>query len=194
MADSPEYDWEDRGSPCPNYELCQNFAVPGIGSPFCMTCGSWFKVGGFGWNCLEFRNTEEACVVCFQHKGRELHFPTKCGHWFCISCCREILFWDETRYHIDPVEFGCPPCFHQNDTTPSCKSRPCEESDDSIVESWKSSQPQEWSTWNTIENQSVDRGMYDTSIASGKCPMCRKKYTRSNSAEARQSFMERGGL
>ena len=60
----------------------------------------------FGWNELEFRDTQNDCVVCMECTGREMKFPA-CNHYFCVECSKKILFWDETRYHLSPVPYGC---------------------------------------------------------------------------------------
>lgn len=161
--------------PCPNHELCQHTKVPGMGSPFCMTCGSWFKIGGFGWDKLQFRDTDNECTICCENRGREMKFPTNCGHWFCIPCSRDILFWDETRYHVNPVPYGCPPCAH----SPSCQSRPCNESDDLIVESWEISDPDRFREWKNMEDHQIEHDIDDDSCyASKTCPLCRCKYAK----------------
>ena len=94
---------QQEDSKCHNFELCQNDKVTGIGSDFCMTCGSWFKVCGFGWDKLIFIDSTDECVVCMNLCDRKLMFPTNCGHSFCVECSKNILFWDETRYHLSPV-------------------------------------------------------------------------------------------
>ena len=52
---------------CKNYELCKN-TLPlehyeHHANYLCMTCGDWFKVSGFGWNELEFRESNEECCM-----------------------------------------------------------------------------------------------------------------------------------
>jgi len=70
--------------PCKNFELCGH-TIPSSNFPsddFCMGCGSWFRVGGFGWDALEFRDTAEDCAVCMETVGREVEFPTNCEGLF----------------------------------------------------------------------------------------------------------------
>ena len=38
---------------------------------------------GFGWNELEFRDSENECPVCNETDNKQMKFPTNCGHWFC---------------------------------------------------------------------------------------------------------------
>jgi hypothetical protein len=99
--------YEQNHIKCRNNLLCNN----GESSEyffefnyFCLNC----KI--FEWNQLEFKTTDEECVVCYSQQPHFLKFPTNCGHWLCIQCSRDILFLDESRYHLNPVEFGCPPC------------------------------------------------------------------------------------
>ena len=165
---------------CKNYELCKN-TVPldhykYHGNYFCMTCGDWFKCGGFGWNELEFREKNEECVVCTEIKSIQLKFPTNCGHWFCVPCSRNILFWDERRYHLSPDPYGCPPC--PNGCTNPVKGYQCDcEEYDEIKDKWEKEQPLKFNEWNEAENESIKLSETDNGSVFGsrKCPLCRKK-------------------
>lgn len=159
---------------CVNYELCEHTTPANlleIFERFCMTCGSWFTFG-FGWDALEFRDTTSECSICFKLTGREMKFPTNCGHWFCVECCRLLLFFDEERFHIDPVPYGCSPCVH----TPSCKSRPCCEEDDEIIAEWERTKALEFDKWVADENKAEDSMV--AAYGSKKCPLCRVEYDR----------------
>ena len=174
---------EEYGIKCKNYELCEQI-VPldhhkYHGNYFCMDCGDWFKIGGFGWNELEFRVKKEECIVCNEICTTQLKFPTNCGHWFCVSCSRNILFWDETRYHLSPEPYGCPPC--PNGCVNPVRGRQCycEEYDD-IKDKWEKEQPIKFNEWNDAENESIELSETDCGSVFGsrKCPLCRKKYER----------------
>jgi hypothetical protein len=169
---------EETPPACKNAELCRNTVVPEICDDCCMTCGSWFKLG-FGWNALEFRDTDKRCSVCMEQTGRELRFPA-CSHWFCVSCCRDILFWDETRYHLDPVPYGCPRCIHVTSDTPSCNSRPCCEEDDAVMEDWERASPSQHAQWNHDQMVSIETPHPNFSYGCKKCPLCRAEYKRIN--------------
>ena len=140
-------DYERNVIKCKNYELCQHILLPehyeNHGNYLCMTCGDWFKIGGFGWNELEFRVGEEECVVCNETSNKQLKFPANCGHWFCLSCSRNILFWDETRYHLSPVPYGCPSCPNGCVNPEKGKQCYCEEYDE-IQEEWEQEQPDKY--------------------------------------------------
>ncbi len=167
---------EENTFKCGNYELCGHDKVPGISSNYCMTCGSWFKVGGFGWNKLTIINSADECVVCMNICERKLMFPTNCGHSFCISCSRSILFWNRTIYTLSPVPYGCPPC--PNGCINPVKGKQCDcEEYDSIQDLWQESKPTEFHRWNSDQNISIDNSSNDI-YGNGVCPLCRKKYIR----------------
>jgi hypothetical protein len=175
--------YERNGIKCKNYELCENILPPTAyddGTNYlCMTCGDWFKICGFGWNELDFKEEEEECVVCMKISNKQLKFPANCGHWFCISCSRNILFWDETRYHLSPTLYGCPPCSNGCINPEKGKQCYCEEYDE-IQEKWKQEYPNKYKEWNDAENISIELSETDSGSVFGskKCPLCRKKYTR----------------
>lgn len=137
---------------------------------------NWWCSTGHGWNKLEFRDTSEECVICYEMKGEEMKLP-QCTHWLCIDCCRKFLLWDEVRYHVDPVPYGCPPCEHYSETTLSCKSRSCSEEDDKIVDQWKLLNPSQYSKWNDDENYSIEHSD-DPNYGNKKCPLCRAEYKK----------------
>ena len=176
-------DYEENGIKCKNYELCQHILPPDhyehLANYLCMTCGDWFKVGGFGWNELEFRVREEECVICNETRNKQLKFPANCGHWFCISCSRNILFWDETRYHLSPIPYGCPSCPNGCINPEKGKQCYCEEYDE-IQDNWEINNPDDYKRWNEAENLSIDSGEDNPGsiFNSKKCPLCRTVYSR----------------
>lgn len=131
----------------------------------------------FNWNELEFRDTNEDCAVCYCNYNREMKFPTNCGHWFCISCSKNILFWDETRYHLSPEPYGCPPCPNGCNNPKKGKQCYCEEYDD-IQEIWILNHRDQFEQWNDDEHKSIELSEHTSgSVYSSKtCPLCRKKY------------------
>ena len=176
-------DYERNGIKCKNYELCQRILPPNhydnLANYLCMTCGEWFKIGGFGWNELEFRESEEECAICNETSNKQLKFPANCGHWFCVSCSRDILFWDETRYHLSSIPYGCPPC--PNGCENPIRGRQCYCYEyDRIQEEWRQEQPNKWEEWNDAEHQSIELSEIVSGSVYGtrKCPLCRKKYER----------------
>ena len=176
-----QYEESNRGSDCQysdgikckNYELCKTILPPDnfylFASYICMTCDM------FSWGKLEFRENEE-CAVCLEHSN-QVKFPANCGHWFCVTCSRNILFWDETRYHLSRVPYGCPPC--PNGCINPIRGKQCYcENYDEILERWEHEYPDNYNVWNEDERESI--GLSETTVgsvfASKICPMCRKKY------------------
>ena len=164
-------------SNCVNYEFCQNEKVDGIGSDYCMTCGSWFKICGFGWDKLTIIDSTDECNVCMNVCERKLMFPANCGHSFCIPCSRNILFWDESRYHLSPVPYGCPACPNGCMNPEKGKQCYCEEYD-AVEEAWEIQKPEEFKMWNDAQNLSIEESSNDITYGKCVCPLCRKKYER----------------
>ena len=166
---------------CKNYELCQNTLPLDhyelYAQYLCPECDNSFF--SFGWNELEFRIGEEECIVCCNNVMKQLKFPANCGHWFCVSCSRNILFWDETRYHLSPIPYGCPSCPNGCINPEKGKQCYCEEYDE-IQEKWKQEQPDKYKEWNNAENLSIKLSEMNSGSVFGseKCPLCRKKYER----------------
>jgi hypothetical protein len=171
------YDWQypQGGIKCKNYELCQHILPPDwfiwYGNYICLGCDM------FGWKELEFKESEEECVVCNETDNKHVKFPTNCGHWVCVYCSRNILFWDETRYHLSPVPFGCPPC--PNGCINPVKGKQCYcLYYDEILEQWEQEKPEQYKEYNDAENLSIELSETTTGsvFCSKKCPLCRKKY------------------
>ena len=172
-----DYQYPEGGIKCKNYELCEsilpNWWFECKATYLCTNCVM------FGWNELEFKESDEECVVCNETGNKQLKFPTNCGHWFCTSCSKNILFWDETRYHLSPVPFGCPPC--PNDCINPIKGKQCYCEDyDEILDDWKEEYPDTYKEYNDAENLSIE--LSETTAGSvfnsKKCPLCRETYER----------------
>lgn len=180
-----DYDsqYPEGGIKCKNYELCESILQPDhwkyYANYLCMSCGSWFKISGFGWNELEFKESDEECIVCNETGNKQVKFPANCGHWFCISCSRNILFWDSSRYCLSPVPFGCPPCPNKCINPIKGKQCYCEDYDE-ILDHWKEEYPDKYKEYNDAENLSIELSETTTGSVFGskKCPLCRKKYER----------------
>jgi hypothetical protein len=175
---------EENRIKCKNYELCkhtlsQDIDILIISKYLCEACGDWFKVGGFGWNELEFREGTDDCAVCCESDNKQVKFPANCGHWFCIGCSRNILFWDETRNHLSYVPYGCPPCPNGCINPIKGKQCYCYEYDET-VERWRNEYSDKFEEHNEAEHKSIK--LSETSpgsvFSSLKCPLCRKQYER----------------
>jgi hypothetical protein len=157
---------------CLNAEFCETELCLGLGYQLCMHCGPWFAFGP-GWGVLHFRDASEPCIVCSDQSRRQMQMP-QCSHWMCIPCARDNLEWDESRYHINPVIYGCAPCLH----APTCVSRPCDEDDDAVVAAWELMYPVQYTQWNTDEDNAIKAGETDSQFSSRVCPLCFIKYDR----------------
>lgn len=161
---------------CINYQFCERDRVHGIDSKYCMDCGSWFKYGN-GWNELTIIDSTDECAVCMNLCKKKLLFPTKCGHSFCIKCSRDILLWNENRYRLSPVQYGCPACPNGCENPEKGSQCDCEEYA-IIQEKWILSKPSDYKRWSNDEGFSISNGEKNDSYGSLKCPLCRKKYIR----------------
>ena len=165
---------------CKNYELCETCCPLECfiyeGHYLCMACMPGCGTG-FGWNELEFRDSNEECVICLENNKKQVKFPTNCGHWFCLSCSKNILFLDETRYHLSPVPFGCSSCPNNCINPIKGKQCYCEEYTE-IQDKWEQDFPLEYKKWNDSENLSIDQGETIPGSVFGTCtcPLCKKKY------------------
>jgi len=131
----------------------------------------------FGWKELVFKESAEECAVCNETENKKVRFPADCGHLFCAPCSRNILFWDEERYHLSPVPFGCPPC--PNDCINPLKGKQCRcEEYDEILDRWERDYPENYQEYNDAEDLSIE--LSETTpgsvFGSRRCPLCSKKY------------------
>ncbi len=165
---------ENKMIKCINYELCEGNGIPDFNN-LCMACSPNF-VFGLRWGSLSFFDCDEECAVCYNNCKRKLLFPTDCGHSFCVNCSKEILLWDETRYHLSPVPFGCSDC--PNGCINPVQGKQCYCEKQSLLENeWEKTNPMEYKLWNDSETESIiqgDNGL--SSFGSRSCPLCRSKY------------------
>jgi hypothetical protein len=171
------YDWqytrEDGGGvKCKNYEFCASvlpkwwFECKG-----CYICTSC-DMNGFGE--MEFITCTDECAVCMESHSKKVVFPAGCGHSFCINCSRQILLYDEARYHLSPVPYGCPSC--PNGCKNPIKGEQCYcEEYDPVQEEWKENYPAQFKQWKDDENYSISNGENDIVFGQGQCPLCRKQ-------------------
>jgi hypothetical protein len=164
----------EEGAPCVNHVMCGESTCPQVtSSGTCMSCGSWFKLGGHGFNALDIGPPVE-CVVCTT-VGPSVKFP-QCMHRACPACFKDIMFWDETRTHLDPRQFGCPPCPNACDNPVRGRQCGCYEYDPVQV-AWGQTHPQEYKAWGDAEQRSADAPM-GGAYATKACPVCRVVWQR----------------
>jgi hypothetical protein len=134
---------------CKNYKLCKRVLSPErlafIGTRICCSCSV------FGWNELEFTQSSEKCMVCNETGHDQVKFSAYGSNWFCVSCSRNILFWDQSRYYLSPVPFGCPPCPNKCINPEKGKQCDCEKYDE-ILKRWKNEHPRQYKEYNDAEH------------------------------------------
>lgn len=170
-----DYQYQEGGIKCKNYELCENILSLGwlewSANYICLSCDK------FGFNELEFKECNDECIVCNETGNKQVKFPTNCGHSFCVSCSKNILFCDETRYHLSPVPFGCPSCPNGCINPIKGKQCYCEEYDE-IIDLWEVEYPEKYEEYYDAEYLSIELSETKSGSVFGsmKCPLCRKKY------------------
>jgi len=152
---------------CVNYIFCKGTS---FGNDLCLLCDI-ITEDSEGWGKLEFKENDEECPVCYK-KGIKMKFPTNCSHWYCIQCSKNLLYFQEDRYDICPVKYGCPPCKHEK----SCKRRPCCDDDEKILDKWEEDDYEMFIRWNYDEFNYINED--NDYYVSKKCPLCRKKYEK----------------
>jgi hypothetical protein len=156
---------------CLNYKLCKStlpkWWIDCKAQFLCTPCDE-LNLGE-----LNFVDCGETCPVCLNENQVCLIFP-KCGHQHCTSCSKSILFWDETRYHLSQVPYGCPPC--PNGCINPIKGKQCYcEEYYLIQDEWEHEHPEQWSEWNDDDTNSIE--LSETTPGSvfntKKCSVCR---------------------
>jgi hypothetical protein len=140
---------------------------PRPGEDTCMTCGPWFKMNGFGFGKLDIDETPIECPICTETEP-SVRFP-QCTHRVCPGCFRDIMFWDETRHHLDPLPYGCPPCPNGCENPPRGSQCYCDEYD-SVKDQWKKDFPVQFQKYNDDENESIETPIDNPTLASKKVP------------------------
>jgi hypothetical protein len=161
---------------CPNDEFCQasECMIQGDDGDYfehfthCIAC----RVSGFG--TLQIHDALDVCAVC-DGLERQLKFPNAgCVHSFCLACSRNIIFWDETRYHLNPCNYGCPPCPNGCENPDKGKQCDCYEYD-AIRDAWETEHPENFKKYNDDENVLIEAVEPPGSVFSSNiCPLCRR--------------------
>ncbi len=114
---------------------------------------------------------DEKCPVCYEAVDTLVEFPTDCNHWFCGQCVANLIFFDETRYHLSPAPFGCPPC--PNGCQNPLRGRQCDCVEyDLDIDDWSERHPSSHARWQNAQLDSIEN-YDDMAYASKKCPLCR---------------------
>jgi len=83
---------------CPNYEVC----LVDCYQNRCFICKLLFGKD------LVFSEQTAICDICTE-TNQQVKLPN-CSHYTCIECFKQIYFFDETKYYLNPEKYGCPPC------------------------------------------------------------------------------------
>ena len=154
---------------CHNFDICYGWITPNfdIHQGICMTCDMLL-----GRMSFRLPPPGEVCCVCMGTE-RQARFK-QCQHWCCGQCMRNIMFWDETRYHIDPCGFGCPPCPNGCENPARGEQCYCEEYD-AVLDEWQRADPAQFQRFIHTENDSIAEGESPSSaFSSRRCPICRQ--------------------
>ena len=187
--------YPERGIKCKNYELCQAILpiqyYENNARYLCTFLPVWIyehktnylcsSCNLFGWGDLEFKENNDECDICNEENNKHVKFPTNCGHCFCTQCTRNILLYDEKRYHLSPVPYGCPSC--PNKCTNPIKGKQCYCKEYvKILDQWKKAYPEKYEEYNNAQITSIHilETIPGSVYGSQECPMCRKKYKKPN--------------
>ena len=157
--------------PCPNKEFCKSDLRDDYYAHFthCINC----RIANFG--TLQIHDAVEACIVCGGLE-RQLKFPnSECTHSFCLACSRNIILWNETRYHLNPCNYGCPPCPNGCENPDKGTQCYCVEYD-AIKDAWEIEHPDNYKRYDSDERDAIDAGEpLGSAFASRTCPLCRRR-------------------
>lgn len=157
---------------CPNFEVCKKLAPKWYlddRNGLCQIC-----LDQFGSKLKVVSNTLFVdCGVCYETPVYLVEFPAECHHFFCGDCVAKLVFFDESRYHLSPVPYGCPKC--PNDCNNPIRGRQCGCHEyDVVIEEWMDTFPSEGLRWQNAEFDSIEN-FEDMSYGTKKCPLCRKR-------------------
>lgn len=137
---------------CVNRAICHNRAMPP--ETRCLTCRL------FGLPPVRVR-PNETCAICFEADAPHVEFPAGCGHAFCASCVRDVVFCTSASSSL-PSTYGGPPC-------PNACTEPCScEAHADVVFAWSQRAFMDFASW---ENKNRQRGARGSRV----CPLCRAK-------------------
>lgn len=167
---------------CKNYKLCESM-LSDEWYIYITTCiyPSYNIFGSndleFGENTEEFDENTEDCDICFESNNKYVKVSTSCNHRICVGCSQNMLVWDETKYRLSPVPYGCPPCPNKCFNPIKGEQCYCTEYDE-ILDRWKKEYPDEYKEYNDDEKTSIELSETTNGVVYGsyKCPLCIKKY------------------
>lgn len=157
---------------CPNFEVCKKIAPKWYfddRNGLCQVC-----LDQFGCKLKMVSNVKsDDCGVCYEAPAYLVEFPAECHHLFCGDCVAKLVFFDESRYHLSPVPFGCPTCPNECKNPIRGRQCGCYEYDE-VIEEWMSENTSDSMRWQNAEFDSIEN-FEDMSYGTKKCPLCRKR-------------------
>jgi len=170
---------------CTNFIYCQNQLDLLSDYQYCLSCRIFnFHKFNSQLQIINCNEDDQECGVCLKNVKRKIKLP-QCHHYLCISCFKNVFHCDETRYHLDPVPFGCPQCPNNCINPRQGTQCYCYEYDE-IQKNWEHNFPNDFKRWNDLEHFAIDNSfklnqnyqvINDNSIfGDRKCPYCRTQY------------------
>jgi hypothetical protein len=102
---------------------------------------------------------------------KDMKFPP-CNHYFCIDCCKKIIYWDAKEYHLSPEFYGCPECPNNCNNPKRGAQCYCDDYIE-IQKEWSKDNPQ-FIKWVEDESSLIKEYYENTIYGNQKCPLCRK--------------------
>ena len=169
---------------CHTFRKCCNFDFCGFIGPkwkylYCYngSCLECYKSFGPGVK-LQMKKTDgddSECPICYSENTKMVKFPAKdCINWFCIDCCKTMIWRDPSRYHLNPILFGCPPCPNQCENPEKGKQCDCTEYE-ALKKEWKTIDHEGYHEWQQKEQYSI-KNTPDSYFGEGKCALCRRMF------------------
>lgn len=129
----------------------------------------------FGFHTVGAVPHSDPCAVCMTETGDFVKFPTSCGHVFCASCVRELVFHRERSIDfISPSVFGGPKCPNACANPDVGRQCDCDEYADALFE-WAHIDFEGFAKWSLEKEKIRIRSEKDSARGSRVCPICREK-------------------
>lgn len=153
---------------CTNHVVCRNTTT----KRRCVQCEM------YNLKRVVVRPNPSECSVCLE-TGPHVMFPTRCGHSFCASCVRSILFSADDSStlndHTSAVPYGGPACPNgcaNPAVGPQCK---CTQRTDAEY-AWSMRDFSAFTEWLSHSMTYRVSDAHPTAKGSMRCPLCRAKY------------------
>ena len=126
-----------------------------------MNCDILFGKWKGGKGRLDIIEEEFTCDICANCVSHKIAFPTGCGHYMCVECLQNIIWYKESRFYLDPRDFGCPA-----GNTCECEEDECDCNE--IIDKWRKDYPDQADAYTKAEDENIANGL----ATNGICPFC----------------------